>query len=119
MIMAAVAPVAFVLGALFGMNFQMSFYGLETYEPISVAGIILFAVIMLKGFAAYLLWTEKDNAIMVAQIDAIVGIAICIFMMTGYRFVFGESSTQLRLELLLLIPYLVKLNKIKQDWNSK
>lgn len=97
----------------------MSFYGLETYEPLSAVGIILFAVIMLKGYAAFSLWTEKDSAIKVGQTDAMVGIVICLFMMIGYPLLFHDSNNDWRVEILLLVPYLVKLNKIKHIWNSK
>ncbi len=54
---------------------------------------------------------------MFGQIDAILGIVICIFSMSLPFIVnrpgFGFS---IRLELLLLIPFLIKLGKIKNEW---
>lgn len=118
MIFGTVAPIGLLLGLL-GFQFQISFYGIETNNPLSMIGIILIGTFLLKGITAFGLWTEKDWAIVLGQIDAIFGICFCIFVMfispmisnLGFKLTF-------RLELLLLIPFLIKLGKIKNDWRS-
>lgn len=117
MIMGAFVPVVFLIG-LFGSNVQLSLYGLETNSASTPLGLLLVFLFILKGFAALSLWAEKDWAINLALADAILGIAICGAVMfivpllrqdSGFRF-------NLRLELALLIPYLLKLQKIKAVW---
>lgn len=117
LIFGAIAPIAFVIG-LFGANFQLSLYGFETNEPNSLVGFALFILFGLKGIAAYGLWTEKDWAIKIAQIDAIIGIFICLLKMVFIPLLFLENGFQFnfRLELILLIPYLIKLQNIKEIW---
>jgi len=116
MIFGGLAFVCLVLG-LFGMRMQLAFYGLETWEPLSATGLAVIAIALLKGAAAYGLWTEKEWAITVGQIDAVLGIAMCIFVMI-YPYVDGVDGSRfnLRLELALLIPFLIKLRAIKGQW---
>lgn len=117
MISGALAPFGLVFGLL-GYRFQLGLYGFQTHEPLSLIGLVLTAVILFKGITAFALWTEKDWAISAGYADAIIGIAICIFAMLVYPF-FGESSSfhfSFRLELLLLVPYLIKLGKIREEW---
>jgi hypothetical protein len=119
MIMGIFAPIGLLLG-IFGINFQFAFYGMETNEPISIIGIILITLFLLKGISAFGLWTEKDWAIKVGLIDAIIGILVCIYIMLIYPFIDDKPgfTLSLRLELILLIPYFLKLNKIKNDWEN-
>lgn len=117
MIMGAFVPIVFLMG-LFGSNAQLALYGLETNNPLSPLGLFIAMLFLLKGFTALSLWTEKDWAVKLGIAEAILGIAICCAVMflipilnqdSGFRFNF-------RLELALLIPYLLKLQKIKSSW---
>ncbi len=109
----------FILGlALFNLSMDISIYGLEAKGPLSLYGCLITLVVLYKSYTGYVLWFEKDNAIYIAQIDAIVGILLCTASMfllptleEGNRFTF-------RLELLFLIPYLIRLNKIKKKWEE-
>jgi hypothetical protein len=119
MIMGLFVPLSLLLGIL-GMNFQIELYGMKTNSPISTIGIILTLLFFLKGITAFGLLTEKSWAIKVGLFDAILGILVCIFIMLVYPFIddIPSFSFNFRLELLLLIPYLLKLNKIKNDWEN-
>ena len=119
MITGSFVPVALILG-VFGLKFQLAFSGMETNEPLSMTGMILLLYFALKGIAAFGLWTGKIWAIKLGQVDAVIGIIICIFFMFIYPFIDDKPgfSVDLRLELVLLIPYLLKLNKIKFDWEN-
>ena len=114
MIFGGFAVLAFI-GGLFSLNFESSLYGLETNAPLSSTGLLIFFLFLLKGIVAFALWTEKDLAVYLGIADAIIGIAVCTAIMiypslsSGQRFSF-------RLELILLIPFLIKLLSIKNAW---
>lgn len=113
---AGVAGIASFLIGVFGYESELSFYGLETNQPLSLLGSFLIAVVLFKAFAAYSLWFEKDNAIQIGKIDAIAGIIICVVSMIGMPIFSDDASISLRLELVLLIPYYYKLDNIKKAW---
>ena len=119
LIFGSIAPIGLILGLL-GIQFEISLYGLSTNNPISIDGLYLIGIFILKGITALGLWTEKDWAINLGIIDAILGIIVCGFMMFVNPFINIENGFHLniRLELLLLIPYLIKLDKIKGDWKK-
>ncbi len=104
------------IGGLFGAWYEISLYGLETTNPLSPIGLFLTVLFLLKSLTAFALWTEKDWAIDAAFLDAIVGILVCSGMMFVFPF-FGEGfNISIRLELPVLILFLYKMNKIKDDW---
>lgn len=113
-----IAPVGLIFGLL-GYSFQISLYGLQTDEPLSLIGICLIILFLLKGIIAFGLLREKDWAVTSAITDAIAGIAICIFVMI-YPAIMPTTgvSMNLRLELVALIPYLLKMKKIKPEWEN-
>lgn len=117
MIMGALVPIVFIID-LFSGTAQLSLYGLETNSPFSPLGLFLAFLFILKGFAALSLWTEKDWAINLAVADAFLGIIVCCGVMFIVPMLMSNSGFKLnfRLELALLIPYLLKLQKIKPSW---
>jgi hypothetical protein len=104
-----------IIAGIFGQNASLSLYGFETTNPISPIGIGLTLIFLFKGIISYALLTRQDNAIQIAKIDAIIGIAICTAVMIR-SVVNGDLS--LRLELLLLVPYLLFLNKVQAQWQN-
>jgi Trk-type K+ transport system membrane component len=96
----------------------LAFYGFESNEPFSLNGMLVITVGILKGITAFALWFEKDFAIKLGKIDAIVGIIICGISMLILPFLNDGFNIQIRLELALLIPFLLKLNKIEKEWES-
>lgn len=110
----AFVPIVLVLGLL-GNDVQLALYGLETVEPFSSIGLIISTLFMIKAVTAFGLLTGKDWAIKIGLADAIAGIAICTFLMF-YPVVNSNATFSLRLELVALIPYLLKLLKIKAQW---
>lgn len=111
-----VAGIAAFLAGIFGFTASLSFYGFETNEPISLLGSFIIAIIVFKGFTAYSLWFEKDNAIQLGKIDAIAGIVICFISMVVIPIFVKNIGVTLRLELALLIPYYYKLESLKKVW---
>jgi len=96
----------------------LAFYGFETYEPFSLYGFIVISVGLLKGVTAFTLWFEKEFAIKIGKIDAIIGIVLCLISMLILPFFQDGFNVVIRLELVVLIPYLIKLNKIQKEWES-
>lgn len=116
LIFGAFVPVAIVIGLL-GYPLDISLYGLSTTDPFSLIGIILVTSFAYKAIVAFFLWTEKDQAILLAQIDGYIGVGICVYSMFFINLV--EANTlklEFRLELIFIILYLIKLWKIKPQW---
>tara|TARA_X000000368_G_C22607672_1_gene526560 strand:- start:36 stop:482 length:447 start_codon:yes stop_codon:yes gene_type:complete len=114
LIFGAIVPVAIILGII-GINFNISLYGLETMKPISLIGMFIIFLFGLKGVIAFGLWTEKNWSVNLAIIDAIIGIIVCVFIIS-ISFIENRTNISLRLELIPLILYLIKMRKIKVEW---
>jgi hypothetical protein len=117
LIFGAIAPFALIFGIM-GSNFQVALYGLQTNHPLSLKGLFLITLFLFKGVVAYGLWTEKNWAIYLGIIDAAIGIATSLFMMLIYPLI-GDTAQfvlNIRLELIALIPYLLKMKKIEKTW---
>jgi len=115
MITAFIAILRMIL-LLFEINTEFEFYGINAKENIPINGIIVFLVFILHGFTAYSLWFEKDYAIKMGLFDALIGIVLCLFSMVA-SFYYGHFT--IRLEIILLVLFLVKLLKIRFKWNSE
>jgi len=103
-----------VILTLFNINSIFEFYGLNANDGLLNA-IIVFIVFALHGLTGYSLWFEKKQAVFLGQIDAIIGILLCVFsMILSYI----NGGFVFRAELLLLILFLFKLNKIKSRWSN-
>ena len=107
-----------IVCSLFGYNYQISLYGLDTKEPLSLIGVSVILLFLIKGVTAYGLLMETDWAITIGLIDAITGIVICCLLMIYALSPSAHMKFTFRLELLLLIPYLIRLRKIKSAWEN-
>lgn len=117
MIMGACGFIA-LPASLFMSHFHLEFYGFETNVPISITGLLIMAVLIFKGFAAYSLWFEKTNAISIGKFDAILGVVLCLIAMFIMPFTSDNNKYEIRLELLLLILYFRRLTKIQYEWDN-
>lgn len=95
-------------------NNELSLYGLETTQPYSLTGLLISFLFIFKGIVSYGLWFEENWAIKAAKTDAILGFIICGIVMVVLPF-FTKHFT-IRFEIALLIPYLLKLQKIEKNW---
>lgn len=121
LVIGSLSPIAIILGLL-GKNFQMSLLGLSTLQPLSAAGLTLISIFVLKWITGFGLWTEKDWAINISQIDAITSIILCtvLLFVNPFTEVVTENriSQEFRFELIILIPYLIKISIIKPAWKN-
>ncbi len=117
MVSGVVQVIAFVLSFFVG-DFTESVYGLEGDKNLSVMNLFLGSIFIYKGVTAWALWFEKDYAITLGLIDALIGIVICLVVMLVLPFITTGYPFMVRLELVLLIPYFIKLTKIKKPWEG-
>jgi hypothetical protein len=118
MVLGTLAPICFFLGFM-GINLNLALYGLETTNPLSILGITLMGLFAFKGMVAFGLWTEKPWAVSGAIIDGILGIVICVLVMIVLPFISNGTSINLRLELVPLIPYVLKMRGILSEWDQR
>ncbi|WP_440881088.1 hypothetical protein [Tenacibaculum sp. C7A-26P2] len=120
MVFGAIVPVGLILGAI-GLDFNLALYGLETTNTLSITGLLIILFLAIKGTVSFGLWTEKDWAVNLAIIDAIIGIVTCSIVMLVLPFLSDNNGVNfdIRLELIALTPYLIKMRKIKGDWYNR
>ncbi|OMQ13337.1 hypothetical protein [[Flexibacter] sp. ATCC 35103] len=114
----AICALGSIIMSFFISNVNVSLYRFSSDTALSPIGMFIVAIMVLKGFAAYSLWFEKANAISIGKIDAVLGVVICITSMFVLPFTTNDGHFPLRLEILLLIPYYRKLNKIEYEWDN-
>lgn len=119
MLMGAISPLVLIAG-FFGVSADLAAFGLETNNPISIVGVFLIVTFAFFGVIGFGLWTEKPWAVRLAKIGALYGIAVCVFMMAIYPFLTASTGIHIniRLELILLVPYFYKLRKIQKSWEE-
>ncbi|AZA55098.1 hypothetical protein [Chryseobacterium sp. G0201] len=113
----AIAVLILICGS-FLTNISLSLYGIQTQHPYTLTGFLISILFIFKGIVAYGLWFEQQWAPKAAIIDAIVGIIICGIMMFIIPFTVSNISFTLRLELIPLYFYLIKMQKIKKSWEN-
>ncbi|QHS61119.1 hypothetical protein [Chitinophaga agri] len=101
---------------LLGQNYTFSVYGLESSDRYSLLMLGIVVLFILKGCAAFGLLWEKDWAADIALIDGFAGIGICIFVIVYSYFSPHVPFVPYRLELVLLIGYVVRIMRIRRDW---
>lgn len=105
------------IAAIFSAKFEAALYGIETNDPSSAAGMLVCFLFVFKGVVAWGLWTEKRWAVDAAVADAILGIVVCATA-SFLPFNHQEPRFSFRLELVLLIPYLIKMLNIRSRWKQ-
>lgn len=108
----------FLMAGPFLNHVNLSLYGITANKLYSMKGLLIAFLFVYKGIAAYGLCFEQKWAIQAAIVDAIIGIGICLIMMVIIPFTSPNISFTLRLELIPLYFYLVKMQKIKKTWES-
>ena len=104
--------------AAFGISFDLSFYGIETTEPLSLTGLLVISLFILKAFTAYSLWFEKDWAISVGYLDGVIGLLICAFIMWVMPFLTEGFENEFKIEVIFLLGFLYILKKRQLQWEN-
>ncbi len=127
-VFAIICPLGVAAAVIFGIigaSPDIAIYGIKTSVLLSLAGFMGLAIFGIKGAAAIGILLEKDWAIKVAVTDGILGIVMCVYQMIFNPWVttttfnnYSETHFNMRLEVLLLIPYLMKMIRIRQQWEE-
>jgi hypothetical protein len=116
-VFACFTPVVFLL-SLIGYRPFLALYALETTNAFSITGMIISSLFLFKGITGLSLWSERSYAIKLGIIDAVIGIMICCTVM--FAPAFNERLvSNFRLELVALIPYLIWLLRVKEQWEQQ
>ncbi|WP_300672366.1 hypothetical protein [Soonwooa sp.] len=110
------AAVILPIASIFLTKIDLEIYGFYATQLWTFDGVAILLIFLLKGIVAYGLWFEKDWAIKLAIVDAILGIVICIYAMFIQYSTPEHFEVNLRLELVLLIPYLIKSWRLNSIW---
>jgi len=96
---------------------DLSLYGIQASKPFTTLWILILSLFLLKGIVAFGLWVGIKWGVNLAIVDAIVGVFICLFVLI-YPFLDNDpiNNITLRLELVVLIPYLLWLFRIRKIW---
>lgn len=97
------------------MHFML--FGLEHYgSPFEPTALLISALLLFNSIAAYGLLFAKDWGVKVCMAAGWVVLGICVLTMAYGLFALNELY--IRLELIVLIPYLLKLREIAPRWMS-
>ncbi len=102
-----------VIIGLLGYQVDLAIYGFRATNIISSVGLGIVAIFFLKGLVSLGLLRKTDWGVDLALIDSFVGVIICIGSMLFYPQILG-----FRLEVLLLVPYGIKMIRIRNAWKT-
>ena len=104
-----------IFSAITGTPGAYSIYGLGVYGKIySPLAMFILSLFIVHAISAYGLLFAKDWGLLACLILGYISAAICIFTMLTPT----DTEINIRLELIVLILYLVKLHKIRKNWSA-
>jgi hypothetical protein len=116
MVMGAVIPLLAIVAAVIGQPTSYEIFGLQYRgSPFHPMALLISAIILSLAVSAYGLLFGKPWGLSACLITGYGGAAICLGT-TVYSI--AQGSLNIRLELLVHIPYLMRLHKIKPLWLS-
>lgn len=116
MVMGAVIPLLTIVAAVLGQPASYEIFGLKYRgSPFHPMALVISAIFLSLALSAYGLLFGKSWGLNACLFTGYGGAAICLGT-TVYSV--SQGSLNLRLELLVHVPYLMKLHKIKPLWPS-
>ena len=114
-VMGALVPFLYIGSLIFGFSASYAMFGLE-YEGNAKAlmPLVISTVILINGLCAYGLIFGKDWGLSACIVFGYIGLALTLGSML-FEVIFN-GSMMIRLEPIIQIPYLVKLNRLKTQW---
>jgi uncharacterized membrane protein YagU involved in acid resistance len=112
-------PIVILLNII-GFETVISIYGLNSNSIFHWSGILIVLVFSIKFLVSYGVLKRRKWSFRLAITDAFIGILICIFNFGIFDILTNKSNVnfELRLEIFLLVPYLIYLLKTKSKWES-
>lgn len=116
MVMGAVIPLLAIVAVAMGQPASYEIFGLQYRgSPFHPMALFICAVILSLAVSAYGLLFGKSWGLNACLATGYGGVAICLGTMV-YALMQGQFT--LRLELLVQLPYLIKLHRIRPLWPS-
>jgi hypothetical protein len=115
MAMGVAVPLLAVVMAALGQPASYEMFGLRHQgSPFHPMALLISTIILSLAVSAYGLLFGRSWGLNACLVTGYGGVAICLGTM-AYS-LFSQGSLTIRLELLLQVPYLLKLHKIKPLW---
>lgn len=115
LVMGCMIPLIPIISPLLNQPASYEIFGLKYQgSPFAPMAILISTIVLSLSVSAYGLLFGKNWGVNACLITGYLGMAICIFTMVYYGVT--EHLIEFRLELLLQIPYVRKLHKIRTDW---
>ncbi|BDD12372.1 hypothetical protein FUAX_48040 (plasmid) [Fulvitalea axinellae] len=99
---------------LLGVDFGIQAF--DNYNPNAFTDIFFIWIFMFKSVVALSLWTEKSWAVTIAFVEAWISLVAYLALMLYPIIETGQYSLTVRWELLLLLPHMQNMYKIKNSW---
>lgn len=114
-VMGALVPFFYIGAIIFGFTASYTMFGLE-YQGNAWAfmPLLISAIVLLNGLCAYGLLFGKDWGLTACIVFGYIGLAFTLGTMVFEVIVNG--SMMIRLEPIIQIPYLIKLQRLKARW---
>lgn len=96
-----------------GYEADLTIYGFDAKDNYPFNFILILSVFLFNTIVAYSLWFEKPKAILLGKINALIGIFLCSLFMILTAV---NGNFTIRLEIILLVVFLLKLDQIKEKW---
>lgn len=117
MAMGLAVPVLDVVVTILGQPASYALFGLQHHgSPFHPVALVISAITLSLAVSAYGLLFGRAWGLNACLVTGYGGAAICIATMV-YS-LFSENSLTIRLELLVHLPYLMRLHKIKPLWSG-
>ncbi|MFV1922243.1 MAG: hypothetical protein ACMZ63_06545 [Methylotenera sp.] len=111
-IISVLIPINIILTPFLDLEMSYEIFGLiYVGSGFDLMALVIQLLIIFTGFSAYSLLFGKDWGVNICLINGYLGLVLCITSMILSGF------TMFRLEPIIQIPYLIKLHKIKKDWD--
>lgn len=109
--MAAIVPFLYLSSAIFGFSATYGMFGFNYHgSALAIMPLFISTLIFINGLCAFGLLFGKAWGLNACLIYGYIGASLTIISM------FSATGILIRLELLIFIPYLIKLHKIKGKW---
>lgn len=116
MVMGGVVPLLAIVAGAMGQTASYEIFGLQHRgSPLHPLALLISALFVSLAVSAYGLLFGKPWGVDACMATGFVGVALCLG--TSVYSIF-QGAPNLRLELLVQVPYLLKLRKIKPLWQS-
>jgi len=111
-IISVLIPINIILTPFLDLEMSYEIFGLVYVgSGFDLMALVIQLLIIFTGFSAYSLLFGKEWGVNICLINGYLGLVLCITSMILSGF------TMFRLEPIIQIPYLIKLHKIKKDWD--